>query len=174
MAERGESTTLFVLKGDALVSISTLSFNLKTGEYRNLSTTDGMNHIFVSAAVLPVQRSSSAEHRTTFLFGFSFWFFFWVFSFGFFFWFFFWFFLLVFSFGFFFWFFLLVFSFGFFFWFFLLVFSFGFFLLVFFFWFFSFGFFLLFFSFVFFFFFFLSFVFVLGFWHWRSQTIDRS
>ena len=65
MAEGGESTMPCVLKGDAVVIVSTLSFNVKTGEYRNLSTTDGMNDISVSAAVLPVQRSSCVGHRTT-------------------------------------------------------------------------------------------------------------
>ena len=56
---------LCVLEGDMVIIISTLRFNVKSGEYRNLSTTHGMNHIFVSAAVLPAQRSSFAEHRTT-------------------------------------------------------------------------------------------------------------
>ena len=56
---------LCVLKGDTVIIISTLTFNVKSGEYRNLSTTDGVKHIFVSAAVLPVQRSSFAEHRIT-------------------------------------------------------------------------------------------------------------
>ena len=37
---------LCVLKGDMVIIFSTLRFNVKSGDYRNLSTTDGMIDIF--------------------------------------------------------------------------------------------------------------------------------
>ena len=46
---------LCVLKGDAVILFSTLSFNVKSGEYRNLSTTNDMIDIFASDAALPLQ-----------------------------------------------------------------------------------------------------------------------